>query len=151
MARIPMTGGFQMMPEGEQVLKITSAEYDEDFGKATFTLMNAKGQTCQERFSLLNQDGSTNGKAMNAFSFFAKTALNNFDVEDVDPEELVGHYLKAEIIHNQVPSTKDPSKMVTFVNLGNKSPADGFEGAPAAPAPAPKASGLDLAALLKSK
>jgi hypothetical protein len=143
-----MTGGFQIMPEGEQVLKITSAEYDEDFGKATFTLVNAKGQTCQERFSLMNQDGSPNEKALGAFSFFAKTALNDFDIEDVDPEELVGHYLKAEVIHNKVPSTKDPSKMMTFVNLGSKSPADGFDGAPAA---APKAAGLDLAALLKSK
>ena len=28
MARIPMTGGFQMMPEGEQVLKITHLEID---------------------------------------------------------------------------------------------------------------------------
>jgi hypothetical protein len=143
-----MTGGFQVMPEGEQVLKITSAEYDEDFGKAIFILANAKGQTCQERFSLMNQDGSPNEKALGAFSFFAKTALNDFDIEDVDPEELVGHYLKAEVIHNKVPSTKDPSKMMTFVNLGSKSPADGFEGAPAT---APKAAGLDLAALLKSK
>lgn len=145
MARIPMTGGFQIMPEGEQVLKITKAEYDEDFGKATFILENAKGQTCQERFSLLNQDGSPNEKAMGAFSFFAKTALNDFDIEDVDPVELVGHFIKAEVIHNKVPSTKDPTKMMTFVNLGSKSPADGFEGASAAP----KASGLDLSALLK--
>ena len=146
MARIPMTGGFQIMPEGEQVLKITAAEYDEDFGKAIFTLANTKGQTCQERFSLMNQDGSPNERALGAFSFFAKTAMNNFDLEDVDPEELVGHYIKAEVIHNKVPSTKDPSKMMTFVNLGSKSPADGFDGAPAA---APKATGLDLAALLK--
>ena len=148
MARIPMTGGFQIMPEGEQVLKITAAEYDEDFGKAIFTLANAKGQTCQERFSLLNQDGSPNEKALNAFSFFAKNAMDDFDMEDIDPVELVGHYIKAEVIHNKVPSTKDPTKMMTFVNLGSKSPADGFEGAPA---PAPKAAGLDLAALLKSK
>ena len=146
MARIPMTGGFQIMPEGEQVLKITAAEYDEDFGKATFTLANVKGQTCQERFSLLNQDGSPNEKALNAFSFFAKNAMNDFDMEDIDPEELVGHYIKAEVIHNKVPSTKDPTKTMAFVNLGNKSPADGFEGAPA---PAPKATGLDLAALLR--
>ena len=145
MARIPMTGGFQIMPEGEHVLKITAAEYDEDFGKAIFTLTNAKGQTCQERFSLLNQDGGPNEKALGAFSFFAKTALNDFDIEDVDPEELVGHYIKAEVIHNKVPSVKDPTKTMTFVNLGNKSSADGFEGAPA---PAPKAAGLDLAALL---
>ena len=148
MARIPMTGGFQIMPEGEQVLKITAAEYDEDFGKATFTLTNAKGQTCQERFSLLMQDGSPNEKALGAFSFFAKTAMNDFDMEDVDPTELVGCYIKAEVIHNKVPSTKDPTKMMTFVNLGSKSLADGFDGVPAA---AHKAAGLDLAALLKSK
>jgi hypothetical protein len=143
-----MTGGFQMMPEGEQVLKITKVEYDEEFGKVFITLQNAKGQTCQERFSLLTDENTPNEKALSAFSFFAKTALNDFDIEDVDPEELVGHYLRAEVIHKKVPSNKDPNKMVTFTNLGDKSPADGFDGAPT-PAPAPKASGLDLAALLK--
>ena len=145
MARIPMTGGFQIMPEGEQVLKITKAEYDEDFGKAIFTLANAKGQTCLERFSLLNQDNTPNEKALSAFSFFAKTAMNNFDLEDVDPVELVGRYIRAEVIHNKVPSTKDPTKTMTFVNLGDKSPADGFDGATTEPAKAP---GLDLSALL---
>ena len=146
MARIPMTGGFQVMPEGEQVLKITAAEYDEDFGKATFTLANAKGQTCLERFNLLNQDNTPNEKALNAFSFFAKTAMNDFDLVDVDPAELVGHYIRAEVIHNKVPSTKDPTKMMTFVNLGDKSPADGFDGVTIAAAPKP--AGLDLNALL---
>ena len=146
MARIPMTGGFQIMPEGEQVLKITKAEYDEDFGKAIFTLENVKGQSCQERFGLLNQDGTPNERALNAFSFFAKTALNNFDLEDVDPVELVGHFIKAEVVHNKVPSNQDPTKMKTFVNLGSKSPADGFEAAPTASVK-PKAS-LDLSALL---
>ena len=144
MARITMTGGFQIMPEGEQVLKITAAEYDEDFGKAVFTLANAKGQTCRENFNLLNQDGSPNEKAMNAFSFFAKNAMNDFDMEDVDPAELVGHYIRAEVIHNKVPSREDPTKTKTFVNLGSKSPANGFDEAPAAP----KSSGLDLNALL---
>ena len=144
MERITMTGGFQMMPEGEQVLKITKAEYEEDFGKAIFTLENAKGQTCQERFSLLNQDGTPNERALGAFSFFAKTAMNDFDMEDVDPVELVGHFIKAEVIHNKVPSNKEPGKMLTFVNLGSKSPADGFEGVPSKP----KTAGLDLNALL---
>ena len=148
MARIPMTGGFQIMPEGEQVLKITKAEHDVDFGKVTFTLANAKGQTCQERFSLLNQDNTPNEKALSAFSFFAKTAMNDFDLVDVDPEELVGRYIRAEVIHNKVPSTKDPSKMMTFVNLGDKSPADGFDGVPTEAAP--KSTGLDLNALLNS-
>lgn len=145
MARIPMTGGFQIIPEGEHVFKITGAEYDEEFGKAVFTLETAKRQTVQERFGLLNQDNTPNEKALSAFSFFAKTALNDFDIEDVDPVELIGHYIKAEVVHNQVPSNKDPNKMLTFPNLGKKEPADGFEGEPT---PAPKKSGLDLAALL---
>ena len=146
MARISMTGGnYQQIPEGEQVLKVTKAEYDAEFGKIIITLQNVKGLTCQERFSILNEDNTTNEKALSAFSFFAKTVMNNFEMEDVDPEELVGHYLRAEVIHNKVPSNKDPNKMMTFVNLGNKSPADGFDGEPA---PAPKAGGIDLSALL---
>ena len=146
MARIPMTAGFQPIPEGVQVLKITKAEYDVDFGKVIITLENVKGQSCQERFNLLNQDNTPNEKALGAFSFFAKTAMNDFDLVDVDPDELVGRYIRAEVIHNKVPSTKDPTKMMTFVNLGEKSPADGFDGVPAATAPKP--AGLDLNALL---
>ena len=147
MARIPMTGGFQTIPEGVQVLKIIDATYDEEFGKAIFTLANSKGATCREQFSLLKDDNTPNEKALNAFSFFAKNAMNDFDMEDVDPAELIGHYIRAEVIHNKVPSNKDPNKMMTFVNLGEKSPADGFDDAPATPASKP--AGLDLAALLK--
>ena len=146
MARIPMTGGFQTIPEGVHVLKIIDAQYDEDFGKAIFTLANSKGATCREQFSLLKPDNTPNEKALNAFSFFAKTAMNNFDMEDVDPVELVGHYIRAEVIHNKVPSTTEPGKMKTFVNLGEKAPADGFEDATTATATKP--AGLDLAALL---
>jgi hypothetical protein len=65
---------------------------------------------------------------------------------DVDPVELVGRYIRAEVIHNQVPSRNDPAKMMTFVNLGEKSPANGFDEAPAGGAP--KSAGLDLNALL---
>ena len=147
MARISMTGGFKPIPEGEQVLKITAAEYDEDFGKAIFTLVNAKGQTCRETFNLLNQDNTPNERAMNAFSYFAKNAMNNFDMEDVDPAELVGRYIRVEVIHNKVPSNQDPTKMITFVNLGNKSPADGFDGVCVTAEPT-KPAGLDLNALL---
>ena len=145
MARITMTGGFRPIPEGVHVLKITKAEYDEDFGKAIFTLENEQGLSCQERFSLLNNDGTANDKALTAFSFFAKTAMNDYDMEDIDPVELVGRYIRAEVTHNKVPSTTEPGKMKTFVNLGSKSPADGFDGVAAEPT---KPAGLDLSALL---
>ena len=146
MARIPMTGGFQTIPEGVHVLKITEVQYEEDFGKLIITLANSKGATCREQFSLLKNDNTPNEKALNAFSFFAKNAMNDFDMEDVDPMDLVGHYIRAEVIHNKVPSTKEPGKMMTFVNLGDKSPAVGFDDAPTVTATKP--AGLDLAALL---
>lgn len=164
MAMIPMTSGFTICPEGVHVFRIYKVEYNEEFGKLVISLVNAQGITLQERYSLMSQSGEINEKACNAFSFFAKTALNDFSLEAVDPATLVDHYIKAEVVHTQSPSTKDPSKTVTFANLTNKWSAEGFETTPVAkaltlgketvtPAPAPTpapaaATGLDLNALL---
>ena len=93
--------------------------------------------------------------------------MQNFDLgegDDIDPDDLVDHYIRAEVVHTKQPSRKDPTKTLTFANLGDKSPADGFETAatpsamsmgktrvtaskPAHAAPAPSG-GLDLKSLL---
>lgn len=173
MARIPMTNGFVLIPEGTYIFRIYDAAYDEEFGKIKIKLVTAQGMTHEERFSIKDSNDEINEKALNAFSYFAKTALNDFGLEDVDPEELIDSYIGAEVVHTELPSNKNPNKTVTFANLGDKFPADGFdtepttramslgrgdgEKTPAAPAPAPKeqaappkaASSLDLDALLK--
>ena len=167
MAMIPMTSGFALCPKGVHVFRIYKVDYNEEFGKLVIHLVNAQGCTVQERYSLMNPDGSVNEKACNAFSFFAKTALNDFAIEAVDPATLVDHYIKAEATHTELPSNKDPNKTVTFVNLTDKWAADGFDTtpvpkaltlgketnvsttpAPAPVAPAAPATGLDLNALL---
>lgn len=130
MGRIPMTSGFTLIPEGEYVFRIYDVNFDEDFGKIEVNLVNADGATMKERFCVKNADDSWNEGALNAFSYFAKTALNDFSIEDVDPEELVNHYIRAEVVHSKVPSNKDPNKTVTFANLGDRSPADGFDKKP---------------------
>lgn len=130
MARIPMTTGFTVIPEGKHVFRIYDVKYDEDFGKIEIKMVTANGSTHMERYSILNQNGEYNEGALNAFSYFAKTALNNFDIEDVDPAELINHYVRAEVVHAKAPSTKDPTKTVIFANLGDKSPADGFDTEP---------------------
>lgn len=142
MARIPLTSGFVLAPEGVHVFKITEVKYDEDFGKLEISMVTSQGIKHTERFKLLDGNNQPNEKALNAFSYFAKTALNRYDADEIDHTELVGHYIRAEVIHSQIPSNKDPNKMMTFANLGDKSPADGFDDAPAeaaqtaAPAPA---------------
>ena len=114
----------------------------------------------------MGQGGEINAAACNAFSFFAKTALNDFSLEAVDPETLVDHYIKADVTHTVQPNKNDPTKTVTFANLGDKWAVDGFDTTPvpkaltlgkenvaptpvAQPTPAP-ATGLDLNALLNN-
>ena len=132
MARIPLTNGFTLIPEGTYVFRIYAVEYDETFGVILIKLVNAKGQTLQERFTIKDSNDEPNDKALNAFSYFAKAALNDYGAEDVDPEVLVDRYIEAEVIHNEVPSTKKEGEMMTFANLGDKAPADGFDEEPVA-------------------
>lgn len=130
MARIPMRSGFSIIPEGVDIFLIYGVTYDEEFGKLEIYLVNAQNMTHIERFSLMNSNGEPNEKAMNAFSYFAKTALNQYDMEDIDPQDLVGHYIKAEVVHTKFESNKYPGRMNTFANFGNKEVAEGFENTP---------------------
>lgn len=124
MARIPMTGGFTPMDEGTQVLRIYGVEYNEKFGNLTIYMCNAKAQTMRETFRFKGKDGKPNEGAMNAFSYFAKTAMDDFEMEDVDPQELVDHYIEVEVVHND-------SNGRTYANLGReKSVAYEFDESP---------------------
>ena len=130
MAQLKLTSGFTVCPEGVHIFRIYKVDYDQDFGKLTVHLVNAQGITHTERFSLIGNNGSVNEKACNAFSYFAKTALNDFSLDEIDHNDLVNHYIKAQVIHTVTPSTKDPTKTMTFANLGDKSVADGFDKKP---------------------
>lgn len=131
MAMISMTkSSFTVCPEGVHVFRIYNVDYKEEFGKLSIFLVNAQGATHIERYSLMKNDGSLNEGACASFSYFAKTALNNSNLEEIDHTELINHYIKAEVKHTIVPSNKDENKTVTFVNLGNKWVADGFDTEP---------------------
>lgn len=130
MAIIPLTSGFKLIPEGVHTFRIYDVKYDTDFGKLEIFMVNAQGITHKERFSLMNAQGEMNEKACGAFSFFAKTALNDFSLEEIDPAILVDHYIKGEITHTKLPSTNDPSNTITFANMGEKWVADGFDTTP---------------------
>lgn len=161
MARITLTGGFTLIPEGTHVFRIYKVDYDANFGKLVVSMVNAQGITHTERFSLMNKDGTMNNGACNAFSYFAKNALNNFSIEEIDHSDLVNHYVRAVITHTQSESTKEVGKMLTFANAGDFSPATGFDvepcekaltlgTTPATPTPAPTTTNgnVDLASLL---
>ena len=134
MATIQLPSSFTVCPEGVHIFRIYKVDYNQDFGKLTVHLVNAQGITHIERFSLINASGNPNEKAFNAFSYFAKTALNNYALDAIDHNDLVGHYIKAEVVHTIVPSTTKPGETKTFANLSNKWVADGFDTTPVAKA-----------------
>ena len=68
MARIPMTSGFTLIPEGTYVFRIYDVKYDETFGKLSVMLVNAQGMKHTENFSLMDNNGEQNEKSLKAFS-----------------------------------------------------------------------------------
>lgn len=127
MAKIGLSEGFTLIPEGTHVFKITGVNYKEAFGKLEVTMQTQSGSKHIERFSLLKSDGSPNEGALNAFSYFAKTALNDFSLTEIDHEDLVGCFIECDIEHDVQPNKNKPDKTVTFARLADKRPSDGWE------------------------
>ena len=160
MAIIQMTGGFAVCPEGNHIFRIYKVDYDPDFGKLIVHMINAQGIKHSERFTLMKSDGEMNDKACNAFSFFAKTALNDFTIAEIDHTALVNHYIGGKIEHTNLPSRTDATKTITFANITDKWVADGFDTTPVSkaltigtdespvPSPQPNKGDVDLNSLL---
>ena len=134
MARITLSKntGFTLIPEGFHVFKVVDVDmskYD-GFGKIEVKLETANGHKHSERFSLLNNKGEVNEGALNAFSYFSRTVLNDYKAEDIDPAELIGHFIRTEVKHVESTTINERTgKPYVNVNLGDKEPALGFDGA----------------------
>jgi hypothetical protein len=138
MAKIGLSEGFTLIPEGTHVFKITAVNYKEAFGKLEITMQTQSGAKHIERFSLLKTDGSPNEGALNAFSYFAKTALNDFSLTEIDHEDLVGCFIECDVEHDVQPNKNKPDKTVTFARLTDKRPSEGWDEREVTPAPASK-------------
>lgn len=159
MAKIGLSEGFTLIPEGTHVFKITAVNYKEAFGKLEVTMQTQNGFKHIERFSLLKTDGSPNEGALNAFSYFAKTALNDPSLTEIDHTDLIGCFIECDIEHEVQENKKKPGQTITFARLADKRPSNGWEDttAPAttlsqkaspAPSQAAHKPAMDLAALL---
>ena len=127
MAKIKLSqGGFTLIPEGVTTFKITGVEYKEDFGKMKVELQTKGGQEHNETFSLLTKAGEVNEGALKAFSYFAKTALNNYSLDEIDETDLIGCYITATVKHEEFESNKEPGKMLKSVRLNDYAVAVGF-------------------------
>ena len=123
------SGGFSLIPEGLTTFKVTEVDDSkyEDFGKIDVKLQTKDGKSHSERFGLTKKDGEINEGALKAWSYFAKTCLNNFSVEEIDTQDIVGCYITATVKHEAYEYDKDgETKKRTSVRLNDYAVAVGF-------------------------
>ena len=82
MAKIGLTEGFSLIPEGSHVFQITEVKYKEDFGKMEVTMQTATGQKHTERFSLLDKDGELDLDGLMTEVFLLEMDTKNLCSED---------------------------------------------------------------------
>ena len=122
---------FTLIPEGITTFKVTEVNDKkyEDFGKLEVKLQTAKGETHIERFSLLKKSGELNEGALKAWSYFARTCLNNFQADEIDTQDIVGCFITATVKHETTQGTgENANKTYTNVRLNDYTPSAGFGG-----------------------
>lgn len=131
MAKIKLSEStFTLIPEGVttfKVMEVDDTKY-EDYGKITVKLQTAKGETHTETFTLIKANGDLNEGALKAWSYFARTCLNNFRADEIDTQDIVGCYITATVKHEKFTFTQgdNKGKEGTAVRLNDYTTASGF-------------------------
>jgi hypothetical protein len=123
---------FTLIPEGTtifKVMEVDDSKYD-DFGKLAVKLQTAKGETHTENFTLVKANGELNEGALKAWSYFARTCLNNYQADEIDTQDVVGCYIQATVKHETFTRTKGDKAGTegTSVRLNDYTTASGFAG-----------------------
>ena len=131
MAKMKLSeGGFKVIPEGTTIFKVVGVDDSkyEDFGKLAVKLQTAKGETHTETFTLVKANGDLNEGALKAWSYFARTCLNNFQADEIDTQDIVGCYIQATVEHETYTRTKGEKAGTegTAVRLNDYTTSAGF-------------------------
>lgn len=123
---------FTLIPEGATIFKVMEVDDTkyEDYGKLAVKLQTAKGETHTETFTLIDNNGNLKDSALKAWSYFARTCLNNFQADEIDTQDIVGCYIQATVKHETYTRTKGEKAGTegTAVRLNDYTTASGFGG-----------------------
>lgn len=121
---------FTIIPEGTtifKVMEVDESKYD-DYGKLKVTLQTSSGEKHFENFSFSKANGDINDGALKAWAYFARVCLNNFQVEEIDTQDIVGCYIQANVTHETYTRTsgEKAGQEATAVRLKDYTSASGF-------------------------
>lgn len=138
MAKIKTTtvSDFSLLPEGKtqfKIIKVDDSKYDK-FGKLTIEMVTQNGQKHNENFGLIDAKGEINKGALKSWSYWIGAILGIWGEQEVDSDELVGHYFEADVTQEESDTISEKTGK-PFVNnrLNNMTAIDGFAEGDSAP------------------
>ena len=148
MAKMKLSeSAFKIIPEGTTIFKVMEVDDSkyEDFGKLAVKMQTAKGETHSENFTILKANGELNEGALKAWSYFARTCLNNYQADEIDTQDIVGCYIQATVKHEKYTRTKGDNAGTegTAVRLNDYATASGFGSGSAKGEPKPDTEDTD--------
>lgn len=117
MGKFTLQNSFQIK-EGHYLLKIQNVTQNEVNQRVTVTYATKDNQKINEIYSLLDKDGNENEVAIRMLSFLVQIAMQDYNITEIDLEELIGRYIEADLT-NQEYEAKDGTKK-TAVRLNKK-------------------------------
>lgn len=129
MAKIGLTQGFRNLEVGtEQLLLIKKVSYEEKYMKCKVTLADDEGRALTETYSFKGKKkGTFNEVALGIFSTIAKCATHDFADREIDPEEIEGLYIVADV-YEQVVKNEEGEETGRYLHVRNFKEADADDG-----------------------
>ena len=128
MGKIGLIQGFRNLEVGEaQTLLIKKVSYDEKFMKCKVTFADDEDRTLTETFMFKGKKkGTVNEVALGIFSTIAKCATHDFTDREIDPEEIEGLYIVADV-YEQVVKDEEGDEKGRYKHVRNFKEAEADE------------------------
>lgn len=123
MGKIGLSAGFRNLEVGDaQVLAITASSYDERLAAAKVTFTDPdRGGSCTETFRFGHGPQRSRGQevALDIYSTLAKHALHDWELEEIDPDELVGALIVADVYKQDVVNEQTGAVTGSYIHVRN--------------------------------
>lgn len=128
MAMLTLTEAFRPLTVGkDQLLTITHVDYDEKYMKAKVTFADADGRSATEYFTFKGKKkGEKNTVALAIFSNIAYCATHDFTVRDIDPTEIEGKKVIAEVYEQEYTTEQGETKKFIHLKGFKEAPTDDY-------------------------
>ncbi len=125
---VKLNAGYTRIPEGTHKFIVDSVEDKlADFGKLTVTFKTDKGLTNKQTYTLYKdvKKDILNDGAITAFSTMARAVLQDSEMESIEPKDLVGHYVQADVSYEEY--DKEDGTKGSSTRLKNWNYCNGFK------------------------